>query len=101
MPSSNFDGDLMFRIRFGDHGVTTGHLVGKRIIRDDGSHALILRNEWFKMIPPLLSSPDGKQWYFGEIPVEILPSGQEAMEGRKRRNATRGLRAREVNVHAL
>lgn len=101
MPSSNFDGDLMFRVKFGDHGITTGHLVGKRIIREDGSMALILRNEWFKMIPPIITSPDGKTWYFGEIPVEILASGSEAIEGRRRRNERRDIKQRDFNVQAL
>jgi hypothetical protein len=104
VPSSNFDGDILFRVKFGDHGITTGVMVGKRITREDGSLALILRNEWFKMIPPLVTSPDGEQWYIGGVPVEIVPASREAITGRNRRNARRNVRIREsdgFDVHPV
>lgn len=89
MPSSNFDGKEAIRIKFGDHGMTIETVMCKRIIHEDGHQVLVNRQEWFRMLPPMLTSPDGKDWFFGGVPCQLVPASKENLAGRARRNARR------------
>lgn len=71
---NSFRGDIAVRLTWPGHGVTTQIISLKLITHPDGTVVGLTRNEWAKMLPPLLIQRDG-QWYFAGQPVEFRKVG--------------------------
>jgi hypothetical protein len=67
----NFESTHVIRVNWEDHGITTQELRIRAVKRDDGVVLGITRNEWFKMLPPLLVRNPNGDWFLGNNLVKV------------------------------
>lgn len=72
MAANSFKADKFVRLTFPGHGITVSSIGIKVVTHADGTEVGITREEWQKMLPPLLSKEPNSNWKFaGEVFVEV------------------------------
>lgn len=71
---NSFKGDVVVRIEYPDHGLHTEQVALKIVKHDDGTVVGLTRDEWRKMLPPMLVKR-ADQWYLYGQPVNLKPAG--------------------------
>ena len=74
MAANSYKSDITVRIHFPGHGITIQEQKFKIVTHSDGTQVGVTREEWQKMIPPLLVKLPGQSWTFGGLEVELKVS---------------------------
>lgn len=70
-PHVNFESTHEVRIAWDGHGFTVARMTIRVVKREDGVMLGITRNEWFKMLSPLLVRNPNGEWFLGNNPVKV------------------------------